>query len=224
MSYYIAPFTFNFDTSLIDIDAGVTDIDCNVLYDAIKLAQASEEGILYDRIGKGSGLDQLGPGVQVGITVELLGSWQLNFAAGNYIARVAGGNLIGGPSGDPIAYSAGVQALLIQSANATVVSTSGSGATAAEVWGYTSRSLSTSGNNNVADSVLKRTTADTEASAVGGNETLKSLYGMVAQAVHNTQVVGTSLSVTKSNDTTVLGTRTVTTNEEAKPITGINSD
>jgi len=224
MSYYIAPFTFNFDTTLIDIDPGVVDIDCATLYDSIKLAQASEEGILYDRIGKGSGLDQLGPGVQVGITVELLGAWQLKFPAGNYVARIAGGNLIGGPSGDPIAYSAGVQALLIQSANSTVVSTSGSGATAAEVWSYTSRSLSTAGNQNLADTVMKRTTADVEASPVGGNESLRSLYGMVAQGVHNTQVSANSLTVTKSDDTTVLGTRTVTTNSEAQPIVGINSD
>lgn len=125
MSYYVAPFTFNFQTALIGVDSGVVDVDCNVLYDAIKLAQWSEEGIIYDRIGKGSGLDTLGPGVQVGITVELLGSWQLKFPTGNYVARIAGGNLIGGPGGDPIAYSAGVQALLIQSANATVVTTSG---------------------------------------------------------------------------------------------------
>ena len=224
MPYYDAPFTFDFQTSLIEVDTGTVDIDCTTLYDAIKRAQASEEGIIYDTIGKGSGLDTLGPGVQVGLTVELLGSWQVYFDPGNYVARVAGGNLIGGPSGDPIAYSAGVQALLIQSANATVVSTSGSGATAAEVWSYAARSLSTAGNANVADTLLKRTTSDTEISAVGGTTTLKSLYGMVAQAVHNTQVAGTSLSVTKSDDTTVLGTRTVTTDSEAKPIIGINSD
>jgi hypothetical protein len=131
MPYYVAPFTFNFSTSLVAVDTGVTDVDCSTLYDAIKLAQASEEGIIYDRIGKGSGLDTLGPGVQVGITVELLGAWQLSFTAGNYVARVAGGNLIGGPSGDPIAYSAGVQALLIQSANATVVTTGGGGGASA---------------------------------------------------------------------------------------------
>ena len=123
MPYYIAPFTFNFGTSLINVDAGVDDVDCIVLYSAIKLAQASEEGIIYDRIGKGSGLSALGPGVQVGLTVELLGAWQLRFTTGNYIARVAGGNLIGGPGGDPIAYSSGVQTLLIQSAASTVVTT-----------------------------------------------------------------------------------------------------
>lgn len=208
MSYYVAPFTFNFGTSLINVDSGVTDVDCSALYDAIKLAQASEEGIIYARIGKGSGLDALGPGVQVGITVELLGSWQLYFQPGNYVARVAGGNLIGGPGGDPIAYSAGVQALLIQSANATVVSASGSIPTA----------------NEIADTVLKRSTANVEASGVGGAVSLRSLYGMIAQGTHNTQVAGNTLTVTKSDDTTVLGTRTVTTDPTAQPIIGINSD
>ena len=208
MSYYVAPFTFNFSTSLIAVDSGVVDVDCSTLYDAIKLAQASQEGIIYDRIGKGSGLDTLGPGVQVGITVELLGSWQLYFQPGNYIARVAGGNLIGGPSGDPIAYSAGVQALLIQSANATIVTASGSIPTA----------------NEIADTVLRRSTANVEASGTGDALSLKSLYGMVAQGVHNTQVTATTLSVTKSDDTTVLGTRTVTTDPTAEPIIGINSD
>ena len=132
MPYYVAPFTFQFSTTQIEVDNGVVDVDCNALYDAIKLAQASEEGIIYDRIGSGSGLKGLGPGVQVGLTVELLGTWQLKFTAGNYIARVAGGNLIGGPSDDPIAYSAGVQALLIQSANSTVVTTGGSALTSQE--------------------------------------------------------------------------------------------
>lgn len=208
MSYYVAPLTFSFGTSLISVDNGVTDVDCSALYDAIKLAQASEEGIIYDRIGKGSGLDTLGPGVQVGITVELLGSWQLYFQPGNYVARVAGGNLIGGPGGDPIAYSAGVQALLIQSANATVVSAAGSIPTA----------------NEIADTVLKRSTANVEASGVGGAVSLRSLYGMIAQGTHNTQVAGNTLTVTKSDDTTVLGTRTVTTDPAAEPIIGIDSD
>lgn len=132
MAYYIAPFTFDFVTSRIDVDAGVDDVDCLTLYNAIKAAQASEEGIIYERIGQGSGLSTLGPGVQVGLTVEILGPWQLRFPAGNYIARIAGGNFIGGPSGDPIAYTAGVQTLLIQSAASTVVTAGGSVPTAAQ--------------------------------------------------------------------------------------------
>jgi hypothetical protein len=125
MAFYSAPFTFRFGESVIDVDAGTADVDCDQLYDALKLAQASEEGVIYERIGAGSGLSQLGPGVQVGLTVELLGVWQLRFANGNYVARVAGGNFIGGPGGDPIAYSPGVQTLLIQSAASTVVNTGG---------------------------------------------------------------------------------------------------
>jgi hypothetical protein len=132
MPYYIAPFTFDFSTSRIDVDAGVDDVDCATLYTAIKAAQASEEGIIYDRIGRGSGLNNLGPGVQVGLTVEVLGAWQLRFPAGDYVARIAGGNFIGGPGGDPIAYTAGVQTLLIQSAASTVVTSGGSVPTAAQ--------------------------------------------------------------------------------------------
>jgi hypothetical protein len=131
--YQFAPFCFYFETTLITVDSGSADITCDTLYDAIKEAQASEEGIIYDRIGRGSGLDTLGPGVQVGITVELLGTWQLKFPDGNYIARVAGGNLIGGPGGDPIAYSAGVQTLLIQSAASTVVTTGGAVPTTGQI-------------------------------------------------------------------------------------------
>jgi hypothetical protein len=130
MSYYLPPFTFDFRTSKIDVDSGVADIDCATLYAAIKRAQASEEGIIYDRIGRGSGLSTLGPGVQVGLTVEVLGDWQLRFPTGNYVARIAGGNFIGGPGGDPIAYTAGVQTLLIQSAASTVVTAGASAPTA----------------------------------------------------------------------------------------------
>jgi hypothetical protein len=132
MPFSQAPFTFDFQTARIVVDGGVSDVDCAALYAAIKLAQASEEGIQYERIGAGSGLNQLGPGVQVGLTVELLGAWQLRFPDGNYIARVAGGNLVGGPGGDPIAYTAGVQILLIQSAASTVVSMAGAVPSAAE--------------------------------------------------------------------------------------------
>lgn len=132
MAYYVAPFSFDFIASVIDVDAGVDDVDCATLYNAIKAAQASEEGIIYERIGQGSGLSALGPGVQVGLTVEILGPWQLRFPAGNYIARIAGGNFIGGPGGDPIAYTAGVQTLLIQSAASTVVTAGGNVPTAAQ--------------------------------------------------------------------------------------------
>jgi hypothetical protein len=76
----------------------------------------------------------------------------------------------------------------------------------------------------IADVVLRRATSNVEASSDGDALSLKSLYGMVAQGVHNTQVSGASLTVTRSDDTTVLGTRTVTTDPSAEPIVGIDSD
>lgn len=78
--------------------------------------------------------------------------------------------------------------------------------------------------NKIADIVLRRSTSNIEASSDGDVLSLKSLYGMVAQGVHNTQVSGASLTVTRSDDTTVLGTRTVTTDPTAEPIIGIDSD
>jgi len=149
MAYYIAPYTFDFATSRIVVDVGFSDVSVIDLYEACAIARATEEGILYDAIAKGSGLVSLGGGTQVGLTVELLGSWQIRFASGDYIARISQGNLVGGPGGDPIAYSAGVQVLLIQSAASTVVTVDGTGggggATAEEIWSYAQRRLKPEG-------------------------------------------------------------------------------
>jgi hypothetical protein len=133
VAFYSAPFTFDFDASQIILDGGAVNITCGALYTAVKLAQENIEGVTFPRIAVGSGLSVLGPGVQVGLTVELLGNWQLKFPAGNYTATVGGGNLIGGPGADPIAYSAGVQNVLIQSASSTVVSSDASAIAAATV-------------------------------------------------------------------------------------------
>lgn len=127
MQYYAYPFTFDFVTSTIDVDQNIISIDCYELYTACKETQASEIGIIYDAIAVGSGLETLSQDVKVGITVRLLGDWKIRFKSGNYIAKISGGNLVGGPGLDPIAYSDGVHVLLIQSAAATVVSGSGGG-------------------------------------------------------------------------------------------------
>ena len=121
MTFYSAPFTFDYVASQILVDGGVVTLTCSSLYTAIKLAQMSVEGIIYPRIAAGSGLNTLSAGVQVGLTVQLLGNWQLKFPAGSYVATIGGGNLIGGLGNVPVAYSAGVQVSLIQSAAATIV-------------------------------------------------------------------------------------------------------
>jgi hypothetical protein len=115
---------FDHSTQLISITSPQNTLDCQSLINTIREEEASERGILYDQIATASGKEDLGNGVFAGMTVNLLSPWQIKFWAGNYIAKIAGGNLVGGILGDPVAYSAGVQVLLIQSAASTIVVTS----------------------------------------------------------------------------------------------------
>lgn len=132
MSFYSAPFTFRFPEQIIDVDAETNHVDCMALYDAVKRAQASEEGIAFAQIAAGSGLTALAPGVRTGLTVVLFGGWRLKFPPGDYVATIDGGNLLGGPNDDPLAPSPGVTIVLVQSAAATLVDVGG--ALAAGVW------------------------------------------------------------------------------------------
>jgi hypothetical protein len=127
----------------IQITSPQTDLLVQDLIDFIRTQEASETGITFDQIGSASGKESLGSGVSVGITAELLDDWQLKFWSGSYTATISGGNLVGGIAGDPVAYTAGVQVVIIQSAASTMVVT-GSGVTeqdkldiAEDVWEYT---------------------------------------------------------------------------------------
>lgn len=79
--------------------------------------------------------------------------------------------------------------------------------------------------NNLADTFLRRSTANAESSSFGDPLSLKSMYGMVAQGTHNTYVNNNNkLVVTKSDESTQLGTRSITNSPNAQPITGLDSD
>jgi len=117
-------YQFDFENSLIEVISPQSEVTIQELINEIRTAEQSEEGVQYSKIADASGKASLGGGIAVGITVELLGNWQLKFWTGNYIAKISGGNLVGGPSDDPVAYSAGVQVLLIQAAASTVVTLS----------------------------------------------------------------------------------------------------
>jgi hypothetical protein len=125
----------DYDQHLILV-TGQDTLSCQELYDFVREIESDEHGITHDQICSGSGKEDLGGGVYVGMTINLFSPWQIKFDAGNYIAKIAGGNLVGGIFGDPIAYSAGVQVLLIQSAASTIVigdGSSGTGISAGEV-------------------------------------------------------------------------------------------
>lgn len=159
---YSDKYWFDFENTLIEIQNPYTAVDIQELVDAIRTAEATiYPGIAFAKIANASGKESLGGSVAVGITVDLQNGWQLHFWVGNYTAVISGGNLVGGPAGDTIAYSAGVQVLLIQSAAATVVSTGGSALTqeehdqlmalpdeatvATSVWSNVTRTLSSFG-------------------------------------------------------------------------------
>lgn len=112
---------FDFVNKLISISSPQDTLSVLDLIDEIRTEEASAEGIWYSQIASASGKEDLGGGVYTGVTVYLHPPWQVRFWDGNYIAKIFGGNLVGGPSGDPVAYSPGVQVLLIQSAASTVV-------------------------------------------------------------------------------------------------------
>jgi len=125
-------YVFDFQNTLIEITSPQTDVDIQELIDEIRAAEASNEGMAFSKIANAAGKETLGPGVTVGITVELQNGWQLHFWEGAYVANIGGGNLVGGPAGNPIAYTHDVQVVLVQSANATIVSTGGSALTQEE--------------------------------------------------------------------------------------------
>jgi len=128
--------SFDFQNTIIDISSPQVELDVQDLVNAIRTVEATVEGIAYPHILNASGkevlADPAGGTVRVSITADIQGDWQLRFWVGDYTATIYGGNLVGGLGDDPVAYSAGVQVLLIQSAYATLVSTGESGLTSEE--------------------------------------------------------------------------------------------
>jgi hypothetical protein len=122
----------NWLTKQIEVSSPQVVITAQDLINDIRDFEYSWDGMAYERIADASGKEDLGNGVSVGITVSLLSPWQILWYVGNYIATISGGNLVGGLGGDPVAYTAGVQVVIIQSAASTVVAT-GSGVLPSDV-------------------------------------------------------------------------------------------
>jgi hypothetical protein len=75
--------------------------------------------------------------------------------------------------------------------------------------------------NKIADHVKRRTQANTEGSSDGDTPDLSSLYGFIQQA-QESAISGLTQTVKKTDGTTTLGTRTLTTDAAAEPITSIS--
>ena len=123
---------FNFYTEIIDVTSPQATVDIQDLINEIRNQEDSYLGMAYHKIADATGKDDLGGNVSTGITLTLMPDWQLKFWAGEYTANITGGNLVGGKSGNPVAYTAGVQVKLVQSAASTLVTGGGSALTQEE--------------------------------------------------------------------------------------------
>lgn len=124
-------FEYDFQNTTIHV-VGTTTITAQELIDSIRVTEATVSGIAYAKIADATGKQTLAEGVLVGITIDLQNGWQIAFPSGAYTATIKDGNLVGGPGGDPVQYSPGVQVVMIQSAAATIVQTGGSSLTQEE--------------------------------------------------------------------------------------------
>ena len=75
--------------------------------------------------------------------------------------------------------------------------------------------------NQIADHVRRRTQANVEASSDGDALSLGSLYGFIQQA-QETSVAGTTMTIKQTDGTTTLGTKVITVDAGALPMTGIS--
>lgn len=82
--------------------------------------------------------------------------------------------------------------------------------------------VTTAAAQKIADTVLRRTTANVEASSDGDTIGGRSLYGAVARLVHKVSTSAGTMTVTKADDTTALTTAVLTTDASADPVTTVD--
>lgn len=81
--------------------------------------------------------------------------------------------------------------------------------------------ITAAAGNKIADHVLRRTTANIEASANGDTLGDKSLYGAVAVQTHKNNILAGQWTTYRSDGTTILKQKTTTSSSSAAPITGV---
>jgi len=77
--------------------------------------------------------------------------------------------------------------------------------------------------NKIADHTLRRSFAAAAASSDGDTKSFRSLLGAVAKLVNRIRVSGSTLTTYEADDTTALGTQTVTSDSGAQPIVEIDT-
>lgn len=86
--------------------------------------------------------------------------------------------------------------------------------------GIDAAAITTAAGNKLADMSRRRTQANVEASSYGDTLDLSSAYGFIQQA-QESSISGATLSVWRTDGSTLLGTKSLTSNSSAEPITGV---
>ncbi len=113
------PLNFDFYDSIIEVPASDTSLSMQYLINQVRDTEDElTPGLAYNKIADATGKDDLGGGVTTAITVRLLDNWRVRFEARDTLTQctISGGNLVGGPGGNPIAPSANTQVLNLSSA------------------------------------------------------------------------------------------------------------
>lgn len=111
---------------IVQVASPITELTCQDLYDTLKSLQAQPSAMDETNIVRASGLEELGGGVRVGLTVTLLDALvQFEARATPTVCKVSGGNLVSLNTTTqtfldlPLAYSNNVMATYTSSSSAT---------------------------------------------------------------------------------------------------------
>jgi len=134
-------------TQEINVDASIDFLDGQALINAIRQAESSTIGMTFPRIADASGKAQLSSGVFVGTTIQLLDNWKIYTLKNSGSFSIGGANIVKSDGSTIFVNNPSVTYIQNLAVASTQVSTSGSGSggslTPADVWNYTSRSLTT---------------------------------------------------------------------------------
>lgn len=119
------PLIFDFYNSIIEVPDPDISLDMQYLINEIRDTEDElVPGVGYPKIAEASGKDDLGGSVSTAITVRLLDNWQIKFedrlGPETIQCTIGGGNLVGGPGGNPIAASDFTQVVKLSSAAGTI--------------------------------------------------------------------------------------------------------
>jgi hypothetical protein len=127
VSYTVGTLTIDFDNTRVEVESPATAITCQELVDAIREAEASEEGIAHPKIIDAEGKGALGGAAATGILVTLQGAYLIKWWPSAGQVTVSGGNIANGLG--KFEFVTGTQIVLEQPLGATLVETGVSGLT-----------------------------------------------------------------------------------------------